>query len=91
MDLEQRIKALEERNARVEANKAWERNPIRLCLIVVITYGIAVGYLYLANTTNPLLGAIVPCLGFLLSTLSFKFIRSIWQKRKDKANDIQPE
>ena len=81
--IEERIKAIEDRNQRVETDKAWERNPIRIGLIIVLTYCFAVGYLWLADTTSPFLGAIVPCLGFLLSTLSLKFIRKIWSRRKN--------
>ena len=82
LTLEQRIEKIEQRNKRVENDKAWERNPLRICLILVLTYGFAVGYLFLADTTNPFFGAMVPTVGFLLSTLSLKLIKKLWVKRR---------
>ena len=80
--IEERIKAIEGRNKRVESDKAWERSPIRIGLVIGITYIFAVGYLWIADTTNPFFGAMVPCLGFLLSMVSLKFVRRLWAKQK---------
>ena len=41
----------------------------------------AVLYLTIADTTNPYLGALVPCGGFFLSTLSLKVIKNLWIKK----------
>lgn len=81
-DLEKRIEAIEERNKRVEGDKAWETSTLRKILIVILTYIFAVLYLKIADTTNPFFGAVVPCVGFFLSTQTLNIIKKKWLKRK---------
>lgn len=80
--LEDRIKLIEERNKKVEGDKAWETCLLRKTLIIVFTYIFAVLYLKIADTTNPWFGAVVPCAGFYLSTQSIKFVKKWWIKRR---------
>jgi hypothetical protein len=76
--LDKRITAIERRNHRVEADKAWEGSYTRRVLIIVFTY-IAIGlYLKFVLNVEPLLNAIVPATGFLLSTLSLPFFKRLW-------------
>lgn len=79
--LEERIKAIEERNKRVEGDKGWETCNLRKILIIVFTYIFAVLYLKIADTTNPWFGAVVPCVGFFLSTQSINIIKKWWIKK----------
>lgn len=79
--VEERINAIEERNKRVEGDKAWETCSLRKLLIIVFTYVFAVLYLKIADTTNPWLGAVVPCVGFFLSTQSINIIKKWWIKK----------
>ena len=81
-ELEKRIKLIEERNKRVEGDKAWETCLLRKILIIIMTYIFAVLYLKIADTTNPYFGAIVPCVGFYLSTQSINIIKNMWLKRR---------
>jgi hypothetical protein len=82
-DLEKRVKDIEERNKRVEGDKAWETSALRKGLIVVLTYIFAVLYLKVADTTNPFFGAVVPTVGFYLSTQTLSVIKRKWlEKRK---------
>lgn len=81
-ELEKRIKDIEERNKRVENDKAWETCLLRKILIIIMTYIFAVLYLKIADTTNPYFGAIVPCAGFYLSTQSINIIKNIWLKKR---------
>ena len=81
--LEKRISDIEKRNKRVEGDKAWETSTLRKVLIIVLTYIFAVLYLKIADTTNPFLGAVVPCAGFFLSTQTLNIIKKNWlSKRK---------
>lgn len=80
-ELEKRIKKIEERNKRVEGDKAWETCNLRKILIIVFTYIFAVLYLRIADTTNPWFGAVVPCVGFYLSTQSINIIKKWWLKK----------
>ena len=82
-ELEKRISDIEKRNKRVEGDKAWETSTLRKILIIILTYIFAVLYLKIADTTNPFLGAVVPCAGFFLSTQTINIIKKYWlNKRK---------
>jgi hypothetical protein len=78
MDFEQRIQKIEERNLRVEADKAWETSAFRKVLILVITYVVASTALYTIGVPSFYLSAIIPTLGFLLSTLTIPIIKKWW-------------
>lgn len=82
MNVEEEIKKIQERNQRVELDKAWETSLTRKISICVLTYIIVVIYSYLIKKVDSiLLSSLVPVIGFSLSTLSLKFIRKIWQKK----------
>lgn len=80
MTTEERILVIEERNERVQADKAWETSLFRKLLITCITYGVASFVLYEIGAVNFYLGAIIPALGFLLSTLTLPSIKRWWIK-----------
>ena len=80
-ELEEKIKEIEKRNKRVEGDKAWETSFLRKVLIIFLTYIFAVLYLKIADTTNPYFGAVVPCVGFYLSTQTINIIKKAWIKK----------
>ncbi len=80
--LESEIKQIKARNHKVEGDKAWETSWLRRILIIIFTYIFAVLWLTLADTTNPFLGAIVPCAGFLLSTLTIYSVKAVYIKNR---------
>ena len=80
-DLNKRVMNIEIRNKKVETDKAWETSWTRKLLILILTYVIAFAYLKVADTTNPYLGALVPCFGFFLSTLTLKLVKNMWIKK----------
>jgi hypothetical protein len=80
--IEERLAAIEQRNRRVEADKAWEVSWLRRLLIAAVTYVFAGVMLSLINAERPWLGAFVPACGFLLSTFSLPVIKEQWMKRK---------
>ncbi len=79
---DQRVRDIEERNRRVELDKAWEISWARRISIAVLTYVTVVSYLFIIGNTKPFVNAIVPVVGFMLSTLVLPGIRSIWQRYK---------
>ncbi len=79
--LEKEIQALKERNFRVEAEKAWEVSSVRVLSIAVVTYIVASIFLYMIDVQNFLLSALVPAIGYYLSTLSLPFIKKWWSKK----------
>lgn len=80
--MEERIRQIEERNKRVELDKAWETSLARIATISIITYIVAVIVLCIIKASNPFLGAFVPVLGFILSTQSLPFIKKLWMRNK---------
>ena len=81
MDAEQRIENIEDRNKRVELDKAWETSPARKVVILSLTYLVVVIFMYFSNIEKPFLNAIVPSLAFVLSTLTLPFIKKWWVKK----------
>ena len=80
-DIEKEIEKIKERNKRVEKDKSWETSTLRKVSIAVLTYMVVITYSYLIkNVSNIFLSSLVPVIGFLLSTLSLKAIRNIWEK-----------
>ena len=75
MDFEKEIKKIQERNKRVELDKAWETSKTRKISIAVLTYFVMVLVMYSLNLDTPFIGAIIPTLGFTLSTFSLDFIK----------------
>jgi hypothetical protein len=80
--LEKRIAALEIRNQRVEADKAWETSWLRRLSIAGMTYLTVVAYLHFVVHVEPWLNALVPVMGFLLSTLTVSLLKRMWLRRK---------
>ena len=80
--IEQRLRKIERRNKRVELDKAWETSWTRRLLIVAFTYILLGSYMWAINVHQPLLNAVVPTVGFTLSTLSLPFFRKLWEKFK---------
>lgn len=80
-DLAERLAAIEARNRRVEAEKAWETSWVRIGSITVGTYVTATLLLWMIDAPSPLFGALVPALGFLLSTQSLPALKRWWIHR----------
>lgn len=79
-DLEKRIEAIEKRNSRVETDKAWQDSLFRRELLLIFTY-LALGfYMQAINIEDPWLSAVIPSVGFLLSTLTLPFLKNLWIK-----------
>lgn len=80
-DLEKRIAAIEERNTRVEQDKAWETSWTRRISIATLTYLVIAIYLLVIKNDKPFINAAVPVAGFLLSTLVLRRIKGLWQSK----------
>ena len=82
MDLEERVRKIEERNARVEVAKAWETSWTRRFLIIVLTYIVVAVTLTIIGVSRPWVNAIIPAIGFTLSTLSIPYFKNLWLKHR---------
>ena len=81
-NFEQRLQQVEQRNKKVEADKAWETSWTRRALLMLFTY-IAIGaYLQAIEISRPWLNAVVPALGFMLSTLTMPWFKKLWLKNR---------
>jgi hypothetical protein len=86
VDLEKRLKNIENRNKKVEVDKAWETSLTRRFLLILFTY-LSIGfYLNAININRPWLNAIVPAIGFFLSTLTLPYLKNLWLKFIKKNN-----
>lgn len=84
-DLEKRVVAIEKRNKKVEADKAWETSWTRRICIMILTYIVVIAYSYvIRKSDNIFLSSLVPVIGFTLSTMSLNLVRKIWEKQEKK-------
>ncbi|OGZ63223.1 MAG: hypothetical protein A3C58_01555 [Candidatus Staskawiczbacteria bacterium RIFCSPHIGHO2_02_FULL_34_10] len=81
MDIEKEINLIKERNKKVEADKAWETSIFRIGFIIVITYIITAVVFYFIGVKNFLLSALIPTVGYYVSTQSLPFVKNWWSKK----------
>lgn len=81
-DIETRLQAIEKRNQKVEEDKAWETSWSRRVTIMTITYLVVVAYLYFVVKIEPWINALVPVIGFLLSTLTMTLVKKRWLRNR---------
>ena len=86
-NLEQEIEKIKKRNKRVEMDKAWETSFVRKICICILTYIVVIIYSAIIRKNGSIfLSSLVPVIGFLLSTLSLRFVRKIWENNKKTKN-----
>lgn len=79
-EIARHLELIRERNARVEADKAWEVSSVRIAAISAITYVCAAALLYLMGAERYWLNALVPVVGFYLSCRSLPTLKKWWIK-----------
>jgi hypothetical protein len=72
------------RNARVDADKAWETSWTRRFSIAIATYLTIMCYLTLLGVERVYLHALVPSIGYLLSTMTLPLLKIYWLKNIHK-------
>jgi hypothetical protein len=82
MNIENEIIKLQKRNERVESDKAWETSIFRISLICFITYITTVAVFAAIGVQNYLANALIPTLGFFLSTQSLPWMKKWWIDRR---------
>ena len=80
--IEKELETIKERNKRVEADKAWERSSFRIGTVCVITYLTASVVLFMIGVKDFYLAALIPTVGFFLSTLSLPVVKRWWIKKR---------
>jgi len=81
---EQRIKKIEERNMKVEADKAWETSFTRRLILMLFSYLVVAIFFQIIGVKNPWINAIVPALAFMIQQLSMPFFKRLWLKFKNR-------
>ncbi len=82
----QRLEEIEARNRRVTLDKEWETSTARKLSILATTY-IAMCILFITlGNDRPLTNAVVPTLGFFLSTLTLPIVRDRWKRSRGKSS-----
>ncbi len=76
--MKEEIEAIKERNKKVELDKAWEISTLRRLIIALMTYIIVVIFLLVIKAPNPWLTALIPTIGFILSTLTLPYFKKLW-------------
>ena len=77
-EIQKEINLIKERNKKVEPDKAWEVSVFRVISVVIMTYLITAVVFYFIGVNNFLLNALIPTVGFYLSTQSLPFIKRWW-------------
>jgi hypothetical protein len=81
IELEKRIDALELRNSRVESDKSWETSNTRILFITLMTYIVCFIVFTLIEAASPWRNALIPTVGYYLSTRSIPRLRAWFYKR----------
>lgn len=82
--LQRELDLIKQRNARVEADKAWETSYFRIGIICLITYLVAASLLFVLGNNAFWLDALVPPVGFFLSTQSLIILKRWWIRTQYK-------
>ncbi len=80
--LEGEIEFLKARNTRVELEKAWETSLQRKIGIILTTYFVMILVFWSLGNDRPFLNAVVPTLGYTLSTFSMGWMKRLFLKSK---------
>lgn len=82
--LKKEMQEIKERNIRVELDKAWETSLFRKVIIGILTYAVISLFFIVADFPKPFMSAIVPTIGFIISTLSISFFKNFWLKNREE-------
>lgn len=80
--IKEEIEKIKARNKRVEADKTWETSWTRRAAVAISTYIVVLLFFLMTKNEKPFFSALVPAIGFLLSTLSIDILKSWWLKNK---------
>ncbi len=82
--LEMGLQEVAERNQRVALQKAWETSKVRIISIVILTYALMCLIFWVLGVNDFASNAIIPTIGYYLSTQSLPAIKAQWLKWQSK-------
>jgi hypothetical protein len=80
--LKERLEIIEGRNQKVENDKAWETSWTRRLSIMLLTYLVVAFYLRFVVHIAPWINALVPVIGYTLSTLTISLLKKQWLRNR---------
>lgn len=80
-EVQKEVEKIKERNARVEKEKKWETSTTRRVFIAISTYVVMTLVMFSIGVETPFISAIIPTLGYVLSTLSFSIVKKWWMEK----------
>jgi hypothetical protein len=80
-DLEKRVAAIEARNRKVEADKAWELSWTRRLAVMLLIYATIGVYLHFVVHISPWINGLVPVIGYFISTITMQKLKQWWTDR----------
>lgn len=78
--LKKEIVQINDRNKRVELDKAWELSWTRKFIVAFLTYAVVVCFFIFAKLPDPFVNSIVPALAFIVSNLALPVFKKIWMR-----------
>jgi hypothetical protein len=84
------IESIQQRNARVEADKAWETSWTRRLAITAATYLVLPCYMGFLAIDRYYLHGIIPAVGYFFSTLTLPFLKKYWVQHIYKRSKYGP-
>ena len=79
--LESAIEQIRSRNDRVELDKAWETSLYRRPWITILTYIVTAIVFLLIGAPYFYLSALIPTVGYVLSTLTLPIVKTHWSNK----------
>lgn len=79
-ELERRVGEIQARNEKVERDKAWETSKTRRLAVLLVTYVTTAVVFSGIGVDHYFLNALIPTLGYFLSTLALPFLRQFWER-----------
>lgn len=70
-------------NKEKDRGKEFEGSWCRVVFLMALTYGILYGYLRLIHVQQAELNAVVPAIGFNISTWTVPYVKILWMMTKD--------
>jgi hypothetical protein len=80
--LQKEVESIQLRNKRVEKEKGWETSCTRRISVVIVTYLVMCLIFSVILVDRPFVNAIVPTVGYFLSTFSVGLLKNWWMKRQ---------
>ena len=79
-ELNKEVTKIQERNKKVELDKAWETSLFRRLFLASLTYVAVLIFLFVIKAPEPYFAALIPALAYLTQQYSLPFLKNHWEK-----------